>query len=107
MAGARRRSYKKKRVSYRRKSRYTKRKPAKKTYRNRRATKRKTTKRKYKRRASKGPSLAEMAFVVAKHHPDAMAVDNAHSVAAALDAAKIEPSLFQAAFQDINEDKDI
>jgi len=108
MAGAKRRSYKKKRVSRRRKSGYTKRKSTKKTYRKRRATKRKTTKRKYKRRASKGPTLAEMAFVVAAHHPDAMAVDNAETLAeaAAAAAAQSKVPVGNAAYQDIMEDKD-
>jgi len=73
MAGTKRRSYKKKGVQRRRKSGYTKRKLTKKTYRKRRATKSKA-KRTYRKRStkrrsrtSKGPSLSEMAFVVANH----------------------------------------
>jgi len=83
MAGAKRRSYKKKRVQRRRKSGYTKRKSTKKTYRKRRATKPKA-KRTYRKRAtksrsrtSKGPSIGEMAFVVANYHPAPEAASNA------------------------------
>jgi len=88
MAGAKRRNYKKKGVSRRRKSGHTKRKSTKKTYRKRRSTKRKSTKRKYKRRSSKGPSLGEMAFVVANYHPAPEAAANAQAVQQAVQAAQ-------------------
>lgn len=84
MAGTRRRSNKKKGVQRRRKSGYTKRKSTKKTYRKRgsRKSKAKRTKRFTKRRSrtSKGPSIAEMAFVVANHHPAPEAAANAQAV---------------------------
>jgi 4-hydroxyphenylpyruvate dioxygenase-like putative hemolysin len=84
MAGTRRRSNKKKGVQRRRKSGYTKRKSTKKTYRKRgsRKSKAKRTKRSTKRRSrtSKGPSIAEMAFVVANHHPAPEAAANAQAV---------------------------
>jgi len=90
MAGAKRRIYKKKGVQRRRKSGYTKRKSTKKTYRKRRATKSKG-KRTYRKRStkrrsriSKGPSLSEMAFVVANHHPAPEAAANAQSIQQAM-----------------------
>lgn len=95
MAGAKRRSYKKKGVARRRKSKYTKRKSTKKTYRKRAVRRYKKKKlyrkRTYRRRVgrSKGPSLAEMAFVVAKHHPAAEAVENAQTVQAAVSALPV------------------
>jgi len=86
MAGTKRRSNKKKGVQRRRKSGYTKRKSTKKTYRKRRATKSKA-KRPYRKRSTKrrsrtnkGPSIAEMAFVVANHHPAPEAAANAQAV---------------------------
>jgi len=49
-----------------------------------------------------------MAFVVANHHPDVMAQDNAAAVGgAAMAAAQAKPmSEFARAYQDINEDKE-
>jgi len=120
MAGAKRRSDKKKGTARRRKSGYTKRKSTKKSYKKRSGSKRKAKKSKRKprrkSRRSSEPSIAEMAFVVANHHPDAMAQDNAAALAQAAAAAQAQsmqaqprttaaPSMFYQAFQDINEDK--
>jgi hypothetical protein len=95
MAGAKRRSYKKKGVQRRRKSGYTKRKSSKKrrfikkygrkqyksTMKNAREFRRYMFER--KKRVSTGPSLSEMAFVVANHHPQPEAAANAQTLQAA------------------------
>jgi len=90
MAGTKRRSHKKKGVQRRRKSGYTKRKSTKKRAAKRRSTKSKTkrTKRSTKRRSrrSKEPSLSEMAFVVANHHPAPDAAANAQQIQQAMAA---------------------